>query len=65
MSSWFNPKTEERTSPIQGRGLVARDAIAAGEVNPGSRWGVASLLGQNFTLTPTLSIRPRMMLVAR
>jgi SET domain-containing protein len=32
MSSWFNPKTEKRTSPIQGRGLFARDAIAAGEI---------------------------------
>ena len=32
MSSWFNPKTEKRTSPIEGRGLFARDAIAAGEI---------------------------------
>ncbi len=32
MSSWFNPKTEKRTSPIQGRGLFARVAIPAGEV---------------------------------
>ena len=32
MSSWFNPKTEKRTSSIQGRGLFARDAIAAGEI---------------------------------
>src|SRR5262249_34246210 len=32
MSSWFNPKTEKRTSPIEGRGLFARHAIAAGEV---------------------------------
>ncbi len=32
MSSWFNPKTEKRTSPIQGRGLFARVAIQAGEV---------------------------------
>ena len=31
-SSWFNPKTEKRTSAIQGRGLFARAAIAAGEV---------------------------------
>jgi len=31
-SSWFNPKTEKRTSPIQGRGLFARNAIAAGEI---------------------------------
>jgi SET domain-containing protein len=32
MSSWFNPKTEKRVSHIQGRGLFARDAIAAGEI---------------------------------
>src|SRR2546422_3842022 len=32
MSSWFNPKTEKRTSPIHGRGLFARVAIPAGEV---------------------------------
>lgn len=32
MSSWFNPKTEKRTSLIQGRGLFARVAIPAGEV---------------------------------
>ena len=32
MSSWFSPKTEKRTSPIQGRGLFARRAISAGEV---------------------------------
>ncbi len=32
MSSWFSPKTEKRASPIQGRGLFARDMIAAGEI---------------------------------
>jgi uncharacterized protein len=32
MSSWFNPKTQKRTSPIQGRGLFARVAIPPGEV---------------------------------
>jgi SET domain-containing protein len=32
MTSWFNPKTEKRTSAIQGRGLFARDAISAGEI---------------------------------
>jgi len=32
VSSWFSPKTEKRTSPIEGRGLFARHAIAAGEV---------------------------------
>ena len=32
MSSWFSPKTEKRASPIQGRGLFAREAIAAGEI---------------------------------
>jgi len=32
MSSWFNPKTERRTSPIQGRGLFAREPIARGEI---------------------------------
>ena len=32
MSSWFSPKTEKRTSSIQGRGLFARAAISAGEI---------------------------------
>src|SRR5215475_10683515 len=32
MSSWFSPKTEKRSSAIQGRGLFARHAISAGEV---------------------------------
>ncbi len=32
MSSWFNPKSEKRTSPIQGRGLIAREAISRGEI---------------------------------
>jgi hypothetical protein len=32
VSSWLNPKTEKRISPIQGRGLFARVAIPAGEV---------------------------------
>src|SRR5262249_42976716 len=32
MSSWFSPKVEKRTSPIEGRGLFARQAIAAGEI---------------------------------
>jgi len=32
MSSWFNPKVEKRTSPIEGRGLFARQAIAASEI---------------------------------
>lgn len=32
MSSWFNPKTEKRGSPIEGRGLFAREAIRAGEI---------------------------------
>ena len=32
MSSWFNPKTEKRSSAIQGRGLCAREPIAAGEI---------------------------------
>jgi hypothetical protein len=32
MSSWFSPKTEKRTSPINGRGLFADHAISAGEV---------------------------------
>jgi uncharacterized protein len=31
-SSWFNPKTEKRTSSIAGRGLFARAAISAGEI---------------------------------
>ena len=32
MSSWFSAKVEKRGSPIQGRGLFAREAIAAGEI---------------------------------
>ena len=32
MSSWFNPKTGKRVSPIQGRGLFAREAISSGEI---------------------------------
>ncbi len=32
MSSWFSPKTEKRSSPIQGRGLFACEAISRGEV---------------------------------
>lgn len=32
MTSWFNPKTEKRSSSIQGRGLFARDSIARGEI---------------------------------
>jgi len=32
LSSWFSPKTEKRSSAIQGRGLFARHAISAGEV---------------------------------
>src|SRR5262245_58269806 len=32
MTSWFNPKTEKRSSSIQGRGLFARDAITRGEI---------------------------------
>src|SRR5437879_6226029 len=30
--SWRSPKPEKRTSPIEGRGLFARDAIRAGEI---------------------------------
>ncbi len=32
MTSWFNPKTEKRSSAIQGRGLFARAPISTGEV---------------------------------
>jgi hypothetical protein len=32
MSSWFSPKVEKRTSPIEGRGLFARQAISDGEI---------------------------------
>jgi uncharacterized protein len=32
MSSWFSSKTEKRASPIHGRELFARAAIAAGEI---------------------------------
>ena len=32
MSSWFSPKTEKRMSPIEGRGLFAREAISGGEI---------------------------------
>lgn len=31
-SSWFNTKTEKRSSPINGRGLFARADIASGEI---------------------------------
>jgi hypothetical protein len=32
MISWLSPKTERRTSQIDGRGLFARETIAAGEI---------------------------------
>lgn len=32
MSSWFNPKTEKRASPLHGRGLFAHEPISAGEI---------------------------------
>jgi len=32
VTSWFNRKTEKRSSSIQGRGLFARDSIARGEI---------------------------------
>lgn len=32
VSSWFSPTTEKRSSAIQGRGLFAREAIAAGAI---------------------------------
>jgi SET domain-containing protein len=32
VSSWFSPKTEKRVSPIEGRGLFAREDISAGEI---------------------------------
>ena len=32
MSSWFNSKTEKRTSSIQGRGLFTRALIRTGEI---------------------------------
>lgn len=32
MSSWFNPKTEKRVSPIHGRGLFARADLRSGEI---------------------------------
>jgi uncharacterized protein len=32
MSSWFSSRTEKRNSPIAGRGLFAREPIAAGEI---------------------------------
>lgn len=32
MSSWFNPRTEKRSSSIAGRGLFARAAIRPGEI---------------------------------
>lgn len=32
MTSWFSPKTEKRSSRIEGRGLFTRHAIAAGEI---------------------------------
>ena len=32
MTSWFDPRTEKRASPIEGRGLFARGAIPAGTI---------------------------------
>jgi SET domain-containing protein len=32
MICWRSPKTERRTSRIQGRGLFAREPITAGEI---------------------------------
>ena len=32
VTSWFDPRTEKRTSSIQGRGLFARHAIPAGTI---------------------------------
>jgi SET domain-containing protein len=55
MGSWFNPKTEKRTSAIQGRGLFARDAITAGEivaVKGGSIMDRATLAGVRAEISP-------------
>lgn len=32
VTSWFNPRTEKRSSGIQGRGLFASEAIPRGEI---------------------------------
>jgi len=32
MSSWLSPEVEKRTSPIEGRGLFARETISAGGI---------------------------------
>jgi len=32
LTSWFSPKTEKRSSSIEGRGLFARHPIRAGEI---------------------------------
>src|SRR5947208_7065717 len=40
ISSWLSPKTEKRTSPIEGRGFFARDTIRAGEIVAVKGWVV-------------------------
>ena len=49
MSSWFNPKTEKRTSQLHGRGLFAREPISAGEI-------VAATLRQATSIPPLVRI---------
>jgi len=56
MSSWFNPKTEKRTSPIQGRGLFARVAIRAIRHATEQRCGNA-LLERSEVLLETQHLR--------
>jgi hypothetical protein len=55
MSSWFNPVTEKRTSPIAERGLFARDAIRAGEivaVKGGAVMDTAAFMRIQSTVSP-------------
>lgn len=55
MSSWFSSKTEKRSSPIAGRGLFARDAMAEGEivaVKGGAILDAASFAAIRDTVSP-------------
>lgn len=45
--SWLDPRVEIRPSPISGRGLFAREPIAAGEIV--ERWGGIRITGAELT----------------
>jgi len=55
MQSWFDPRTEKRGSPIQGRGLFARAPIGVGEivaVKAGAIMDTATLDGIRHLVAP-------------